>query len=484
MVHRDMGDEVFKSKNKSKLGDSNRRGARRFHIGFHGPRAPGPRIHPNFVSQKSRHGGAPLFSPLSDFSQSPPFGSHHRQRNRGATRQHFSVSGRAPQHKQNGGLESESNAHYHRESFEHQRTLPQTNPFHANLQHGHPRSPQNVPLHPGSLGQGTGGSLTSATEIIPADDRPTTFIEQQPAPFQSPNQEVLRPQQLHVTSKLVDVQHPLHREHPTIASAVIAHSKDSDQRLNDNLVDVDGSYAFNAEKQSQPDLVSALGFFDTISQASNIGESQGQKKVVSPGFKPGVLERGFRPIIPTKHRISRRDLSDDATIARVASNSANAGRNSIVNDARLLSSVFPDAPSDLLKFQSGSLTNDHIRNTKLLASPGSSTVESKPLSASQDLSSNLSNTVAIPSKLQMLPSKKTLQSNSSSTDLALAGSRRRTAYEPHYSNYKGRQGYRNYRTHQDPYQRYLPNEDQNDPYYRLVNRPTTSRRYFPHVCCE
>ncbi|KAF0291229.1 hypothetical protein FJT64_001158 [Amphibalanus amphitrite] len=38
------------------------------------------------------------------------------------------------------------------------------------------------------------------------------------------------------------------------------------------------------------------------------------------------------------------------------------------------------------------------------------------------------------------------------------------------SNYKGRHGYRNYKTQQDPYQRYLPREDENDPYFRYASR--------------
>ncbi|XP_043196877.1 glycine-rich cell wall structural protein 1.8-like, partial [Amphibalanus amphitrite] len=95
--------------------------------------------------------------------------------------------------------------------------------------------------------------------------------------------------------------------------------------------------------------------FSSGGKASTIGEVRRNDIQVSPGFKPGVLEHGFLPILPPKHHISRRSLSDEA------------------------------AKSD---------------------------------------------------------------------------------YQPYYSNYKGRHGYRNYKTQQDPYQRYLPREDENDPYFR------------------
>ncbi|XP_037084288.1 hornerin-like [Pollicipes pollicipes] len=63
-------------------------------------------------------------------------------------------------------------------------------------------------------------------------------------------------------------------------------------------------------------------------------------------------------------------------------------------------------------------------------------------------------------------------SNFSTTweDLAQAGSSRQAIYQPHYSNYKGRQGHRNYMSESDPYERYLPKYDENDPYFRYASR--------------
>ncbi|KAF0291209.1 hypothetical protein FJT64_010633 [Amphibalanus amphitrite] len=119
------------------------------------------------------------------------------------------------------------------------------------------------------------------------------------------------------------------------------------------------SYDSRYDAPEKGDSDSDLALFDPITQASTIGEVRRNDIQVSPGFKPGVLEHGFLPILPPKHHISRRSLSDEA------------------------------AKSD---------------------------------------------------------------------------------YQPYYSNYKGRHGYRNYKTQQDPYQRYLPREDENDPYFRYASR--------------
>ena len=50
-------------------------------------------------------------------------------------------------------------------------------------------------------------------------------------------------------------------------------------------------------------------------------------------------------------------------------------------------------------------------------------------------------------------------------DLHSAGSRRRAVYQPHYDDYGRQQGRQNAET-EDPYERYLPREDDKDPYFR------------------
>ena len=53
-----------------------------------------------------------------------------------------------------------------------------------------------------------------------------------------------------------------------------------------------------------------------------------------------------------------------------------------------------------------------------------------------------------------------------SGDLQGAGSRRQTVYQPNYAGYGRQQGRQSAERQQDPYQRYLPREEDNDPYFR------------------
>ncbi|XP_037071536.1 uncharacterized protein LOC119092670 [Pollicipes pollicipes] len=57
-----------------------------------------------------------------------------------------------------------------------------------------------------------------------------------------------------------------------------------------------------------------------------------------------------------------------------------------------------------------------------------------------------------------------------SGDLTSAGSQLQEAYQPHYTDYGRQQGRQNYAVQRDPYERYLPREDDSDPYFRYAPR--------------
>ncbi|XP_043207217.1 uncharacterized protein LOC122373326 [Amphibalanus amphitrite] len=171
-------------------------------------------------------------------------------------------------------------------------------------------------------------------------------------------------------------------------------------------------------------------------------------------FTPGVIQNGFIPITKTPHRINKRslfhptpkeDLSDvvllaedqsDGEVQRLAENNAQHSYSRIsdedfstnIEDAFLRSVTSGDLVASVGPATSeGSVTSDEARTSE------------KPVTSGDPVTSD---------------------------DLQPAESRHLPAYQPYYSNYERQQGRQNVEREQDPYERYLPREDDNDPYFR------------------
>ena len=147
-------------------------------------------------------------------------------------------------------------------------------------------------------------------------------------------------------------------------------------------------------------------------------------------FTPGAIQSGFVPITQSPHRISKRSAIELAVSQEVAQHTPETANH--------VTSELPAAePADSSHTSSSS---GDVPSTDAAAASSAAAVSS-------DLTVTSSDPVT-------------------SSDLTSAASRQRLAYQPHYSDYGRQQGRQNVENEEDPYQRYLPKEDDNDPYFR------------------